>query len=137
LAAEHCVVKWKASAVSRKLERLERVVESAMKQAGRSFRPRVRELATPAEALARFLESAGEAATAYVADEDPEAPPPRLPDRARSPRLVLVGPEGGFSAREKSDLDAAGAVAFTLGPYRLRAETAAVVAVYTLNRGMS
>lgn len=42
--------------------------------------------------------------------------------------LLFIGPEGGFDEREIRELAAAGARCFTLGPRRLRAETAGVVA---------
>jgi 16S rRNA (uracil1498-N3)-methyltransferase len=47
--------------------------------------------------------------------------------------LIVVGPEGGFEPLEIDALKSAGAVTFSLGPRRLRAETAAVaVAAMTL-----
>jgi len=42
--------------------------------------------------------------------------------------LIVIGPEGGFVPSEIGGLKAAGAVTFSLGPRRLRAETAAVAA---------
>ena len=47
--------------------------------------------------------------------------------------LVLVGPEGGLTDSEEKCLLNSGAVAVSLGPARLRVETAAVVAVSTLS----
>ncbi len=43
--------------------------------------------------------------------------------------LIVVGPEGGFEPEEIGVLKGAGAVPFSLGPRRLRAETAAIAAV--------
>ncbi len=43
--------------------------------------------------------------------------------------LIVIGPEGGFEPDEIALLRKAGAETFTLGPRRLRAETAGVVAV--------
>ncbi|MBD3336479.1 MAG: RsmE family RNA methyltransferase, partial [Candidatus Eisenbacteria bacterium] len=40
--------------------------------------------------------------------------------------LVLIGPEGGWSEEEKQMLAAARALAVSLGPHRLRSETAVV-----------
>jgi 16S rRNA (uracil1498-N3)-methyltransferase len=40
--------------------------------------------------------------------------------------LAWIGPEGGFSAEERQALAAAGARPLSLGPHRLRAETAAL-----------
>lgn len=42
---------------------------------------------------------------------------------------ILIGPEGGFSANEFSELDRNGAVGISLGKTILRAETAAVAAL--------
>ena len=44
-----------------------------------------------------------------------------------SEAVLLVGPEGGWTEAERSDLAAAGALPFSLGPRVLRVETAAVV----------
>lgn len=137
LIADHCVVKWKPGSGAKKLGRWQRVVESAMKQSGRSWRPRVREPQTALDAVVRFRAEFGDDARVLVADEDPAAAPLDARWKASSPRMALVGPEGGFSEREKSELASAGVASFTLGPFRLRAETAAMTAVYTLNRGMS
>ncbi len=40
--------------------------------------------------------------------------------------LLLIGPEGGFTADEQSAAIAAGATAVRLGPHILRIETAAI-----------
>ena len=42
--------------------------------------------------------------------------------------LVLIGPEGGFSPEEIQQLKSAGVSMTTLGPYRLRVETAVMTA---------
>ncbi len=47
--------------------------------------------------------------------------------------LVLVGPEGGLTQDEEKRLIELGAVPVSLGPTRLRVETAAVVAISTLS----
>ena len=51
-------------------------------------------------------------------------------DRAPQPRigLVLIGPEGGFSDNEIKLARDAGLTFFGLGPRRLRAETAGLMA---------
>lgn len=43
--------------------------------------------------------------------------------------LIVVGPEGGFTSDEVEMLKRSGATSFSLGPRRLRAETAAVAVV--------
>ena len=47
-------------------------------------------------------------------------------------RVLAVGPEGGFSAAEERLFVAAGWQKLSLGPYVLRAETAAVVGAAVL-----
>src|SRR5690606_3458478 len=41
ILAQHCVVKWKEDGADRKVERWQRIAESAMKQSGRSWCPEV------------------------------------------------------------------------------------------------
>lgn len=54
-------------------------------------------------------------------------------DRAAVRRIeVVVGPEGGFSERERDRLRAAGTRAVSLGAFTLRTETAGAVAVALL-----
>jgi 16S rRNA (uracil1498-N3)-methyltransferase len=52
--------------------------------------------------------------------------------RARPPRIVVVGPEGGFTGEEQAQARARGAVPVHLGPRVLRAETAAIAALATI-----
>jgi 16S rRNA (uracil1498-N3)-methyltransferase len=60
----------------------------------------------------------------------PTAGPPAPPARGRL--LCLIRPEGGFDPAEIADLQAGGATLITLGERRLRAETAAIVALALL-----
>lgn len=47
--------------------------------------------------------------------------------------LILIGPEGDFSAIEVDNAKAAGFKEVNLGPNRLRTETAGIVAIHTAN----
>jgi 16S rRNA (uracil1498-N3)-methyltransferase len=60
---------------------------------------------------------------------DPAAEPLAARGDAPSPLEILVGPEGGFSERERELLAARGAIGVSLGPRVLRAETAPVAAL--------
>ena len=65
-------------------------------------------------------------------DEAGDAPPAldALAGRERGPWGVLIGPEGGFSTRERSLIRALPqAVPVSLGPRILRADTAAIAAL--------
>jgi 16S rRNA (uracil1498-N3)-methyltransferase len=52
--------------------------------------------------------------------------------RTTNAMLVIIGPEGGFSASEVARAQDAGAIAISLGPRILRTETAALVVVSAL-----
>ena len=65
-------------------------------------------------------------------DEAGDAPPAlqTLAGRTRGPWSLLIGPEGGFSPRERSLIRGLpGAVPVSLGPRILRADTAAIAAL--------
>lgn len=47
--------------------------------------------------------------------------------------LILIGPEGDFTPEEVADASVNGFIPVTLGPARLRTETAGIVACHTIN----
>ncbi len=107
-----------------RLERLDSIMLSAAKQAGRSWLPGVCDPVTVADAAAgiegaAFLCTGADDRTIFtaVASLAPEAPV-----------TVIVGPEGDFTAAERDIFFAAGALPVSLGGLVLRSETAAVVA---------
>jgi 16S rRNA (uracil1498-N3)-methyltransferase len=105
----------------RRVERWQRVADSAVAQCGRSRTAEVR----PPTLLADFLSSAG--GLRFLALAGGEVPPGRRPD---APGLtVLVGPEGGLTDGEIADILDGGFTPLPLGPRTLRAETAAVAAL--------
>jgi 16S rRNA (uracil1498-N3)-methyltransferase len=113
-----------------KLGRLRTVSLAALKSSTRTVLPMID---APVQ-VDRLSEVAREFDQVLVAYEDETGPglAQVLKRDARSV-LLVVGPEGGFEPEEVTALAAAGAVSFTLGPRRLRAETAAVaVAAMTL-----
>ena len=104
-----------------KVDRWRRVAEAAARQ---SLRVRVPEVAEPvpfAEAVLR----AGEAGVLlhYAAGLPP------VETVVGSPSGLFVGPEGGWSEDELRVAQDAGVAFGGLGPYRLRSETAGIVAV--------
>ena len=107
------------------LPRLERVARAAAKQCGRADWP---SLAGPL-ALARVLEDAGFSHRFFL-DFDGDAFPKKL---STAPAALLVGPEGGWSAGERSAASALGWKIVTLPAGRLRAETAVVAALTLVN----
>lgn len=104
-------------------DRLRAIQVSAMKQCMTSWLP---ELVTGMSFEAALDEGKLTHQPMYIAHEKASSES-RLPhtDATASP-LLLVGPEGGFSDREVQLAVDAGAKMVSLGPRRLRAETAAL-----------
>ena len=109
-------------------DRLERVLESAMKQSLRAWLPELSEPRPFAEALTevdpqarRFMGYLGQAGVPLLTT---------LTGAVRS--VVAIGPEGGFSPAEAELARAHDFSWVSLGPHRLRTETAAITAVHTL-----
>jgi 16S rRNA (uracil1498-N3)-methyltransferase len=109
-----------------KLERLERIAIEAARQAEQAYLP---DMNAP-RPLADVLREAPEGAGRYVLLERSVAPlPAELPaDEA----WIVVGPEGGFSERDRGEIASAGFAGVSLGQSILRTETAAVVGVALL-----
>jgi 16S rRNA (uracil1498-N3)-methyltransferase len=107
-----------------KLERLEAIAIEAAEQCGRTRLPDIDEPIT----LNHLLTHRDAARTLYFADEGGGE---WAPDAfTAGPCIILVGPEGGFTPEERSAIRSApNAVAISLGPRILRAETAALAAL--------
>lgn len=114
-------VKGAARGGEARCRRWERVVLAAAKQCGRALCPPVRLHADLAALLAALP-----AARLLAADpRGAQEPPAAWLAQDGAERLLLAGPEGGWSEREEEQLTARGAGRVGLGPRRLRAETAA------------
>lgn len=106
-------------------ERWRRIVEEACMQAENPFPPVLR----PTAGFAEVLEEERERGATLVMPSEVEAVR-RLGDLSGVSRVVvLIGPEGGWSAAELVAAEAAGVWCVTLGPRVLRSETAATVAL--------
>ena len=103
---------------SGKAERWERIVFEAVKQSGRTHVPRV-------EAPAEFDEVIARSGTKILFDADEEPTPIAALDEV----TLLVGPEGGWSETELRRAREQHSLFQRLGPRRLRAETAGLIAV--------
>lgn len=110
------------------LERLLKKAVSAMKQSVKASLPQLNEI-MPFE---EFAQKAGaQKFIAYVDQDNPN----HLKDMA-APKmdcLVMIGPEGDFSAKEVEMARSAGWIAVSLGKSRLRTETAGLAACHILN----
>ena len=97
----------------------------AAEQCGGTFVPEVRELAP----LKTVLGAWPSTRQLVFCDEARVGAPVRTED-LKPPSAILIGPEGGFSPPERQALgNLAQAIAISLGPRILRADTAAVAAL--------
>lgn len=124
---ERSVVKLKAQEGEKKRERLGKIAREAAKQCGRARVPAIEAPLSWPEALARM------AGHDLLLMPWEEARTGRLREAfARFPGArdigLLIGPEGGIAPREAEEAVARGALALSLGPRILRAETAALAA---------
>lgn len=110
-----------------KLERLEKIVISALKQSGQAWLPQLDDMTdyatfvasvAPETTFIAHLEEGERTALAQVAGTGPGC-------------CVLIGPEGDFTPSEISLALSRGIRPVTLGKSRLRTETAALAAVFT------
>ena len=109
-----------------KLERLEAIAIEAAEQCNRTSLPEIGE----PRSLDNFLKGRDPERTLYFADEGGgEAAASAFKP---GPATILTGPEGGFTEEERTAIRAApNAIAVSLGPRILRAETAALAAITT------
>lgn len=138
-AAERSIARWDGVAAGKGRQRWQRVVREATKQSIRSWLPEVASLATlpTLTALAvrndshRMLVLDPSATQTLAAAVDTAS----RSAASTGPRefVVVVGPEGGISARERDELESAGAVAVRLGPSVLRTSTAGPAAIAALS----
>lgn len=133
IRAERSVVPWSDHLA----QRCRRILVECAKQSHSPWitgLPRIGATIGDVAGVAREAASAG--ARVLIADLDGE--PLRDVARAIDPAhqvVVLIGPEGGFSERERSAALAAGASPVSLGPAILRIELAATVAAAILRQG--
>ncbi|AHJ98011.1 16S rRNA (uracil(1498)-N(3))-methyltransferase [Hymenobacter swuensis] len=112
-----------------KLDRLEKIAISALKQSGQAWLPQLTELTD----FGRFLPTVAPETTFIAHLEDGERTPLARVAALGSGCCVLIGPEGDFTPQEIAAAFARGIRPVTLGASRLRTETAALAAVHTVH----
>jgi 16S rRNA (uracil1498-N3)-methyltransferase len=117
----------KSERKSIQLERLRKVAVAAMKQSQQAWLPTIH----PLRPMAAVLPQAGQRLIAHVDFGNPTS----LSQVARRNEryVVLIGPEGDFSANELNAAAELGYQKVSLGNNRLRTETAALMACALLN----
>ena len=105
-----------------RVDRLEATVMSAMKQSLRAFLPEITICNSLDEVLSRDMSGT------IILQADPDGEDHISVHSEETLRLLMVvGPEGGLSEREMSLLNEQNLAKVSLGDYRLRAETAAII----------
>jgi 16S rRNA (uracil1498-N3)-methyltransferase len=134
LAADRCEVRLDAARADRRAERWGRFALEAAKQSERAWVP---EIATPAT-LDATLDGVAGPAVAFVERDGGPARGALEALGAPAELAVFVGPEGGWTERERALFAERGVARLSLGPSVLRAETAAIAALaivaYALSR---
>jgi 16S rRNA (uracil1498-N3)-methyltransferase len=143
LLTERTVVKIDPRDADAKRARWSQIAKGAAEQSGRGRIPTIEHVATLRDLTSHFPSfdrvlllhpPAGEGTDAGANGRHLDTP--ALP---HSHTVVIVGPEGGFSDGELAMAEEAGAVRTAIGPYTLRTETAALVAIarilYAAERG--
>ena len=130
VAMEHSVVRLDGPKAAKKVERWQKIAESAAKQSKRDIIPQVQ----PVQSMAEMLAS-GDYETKIIAYECEDRLSLKAALKAAEAAggikelLLIIGPEGGISEGELELARQAGAVPVSLGRRILRAETAGLVAI--------
>lgn len=129
VVSERTEVRLNEEREEKKLKRWRRILEAAVKQSGRTLIPRIRSPLSLDEMLAQKTCSFG-----IVMDEQGGSSlKGALANREDLDScLVLVGPEGGWSDRDRALFSSHSLLSVSLGSRILRTETAAVVALSLL-----
>ena len=130
VAMEHSVVRLDGAKAAKKVERWQKIAESAAKQSKRDIIPEVQ----PVQSMAKMLAKCA-CHTKIIAYECEDRLSLKAALRAAEEAggitelLLIIGPEGGISEGELEQVRQAGAVPVSLGRRILRAETAGLVAI--------
>ena len=130
VSMEHSVVRLDGAKAAKKVERWQKIAESAAKQSKRDLIPKVQ----PVQSMAEMLAS-GDYETKIIAYECEDRLSLKAALKAAEAAggikelLLIIGPEGGISEGELELARQAGAVPVSLGRRILRAETAGLVAI--------
>lgn len=112
-----------------KTERIAKILVSAIKQSLKARLPRLNDMTDFKTFIAQPFDGQKFIAHCHEGEKVPLKDIARKGEKA----LVLIGPEGDFSEEEVRLAEKAGFIPVSLGPSRLRTETAALVACHILN----
>ena len=118
-----------------KTDRLEKLAVSAMKQSLHTVLPRINPAVKLSDWLTQTIKQSGNQAIKLIAHCEADKPRTLLSEALKPgmDTVVLIGPEGDFSAEEISLAIESGFMPVSFGTARLRTETAALYAVAAFN----
>lgn len=125
-ASERCVVKIDKKDENKKIDRWQKIAESAAKQSGRGVIPVVKNVLSFKELLASI---SGTVLFCYEGEDTVSIKQALKNAEIKGDVSVIIGSEGGFSQKEAELLKEAGAISVGLGKRILRCETAPVFAL--------
>ena len=111
-----------------KIERIEKIAVSAMKQSLKAFMPKIEAMTPYVRFIDELKTAEGQKFIGYC-DDSTERCVMAQEYRPGVDTCILIGPEGDFSPEEVAQALDAGVKAVTFGENRLRTETAALYAV--------
>lgn len=126
--SERTVPKLVSDVTDKKLERWQKISMEAAKQSGLPFFPKV-ERPLPFDELVRTIPDFVTSILFWEGEKDRGIADYKDELSQEGKKLVVIGPEGGFSKDEVEKARAAGAVTASLGQQILRVETAAIAAL--------
>lgn len=116
---------------NQKIDRLEKIALSAMKQSLKALKPEIDQPVKLMNFLDKEKDSTAKKLVCYCYGDERHTLQEYY--QAGQDALVLIGPEGDFSEREIATALSTGFLPVTLGSCRLRTETAGLYAVTALN----
>lgn len=128
-AAEHCVAVWREDKAVRGVAKWQSTAVRAAKQCRRSRLPQIEPLASTSDIVARISAADG----ALLLHEESDVPLTSLTLPTTGELMMIIGPEGGISARERALFTDAGAIEAGLGPLVFRSSFAGAAALITMS----
>lgn len=128
LAAQRSVVRLSGERLDKRQQHWQGVIEAASEQSGRN---KLAQLA-PLAAFNDWIARPSPQARVLLSPRGSQALSTWARSQAPQDVLLMIGPEGGFTAQEEDAAIAQGSLALTMGERILRTETAGIAAVATL-----
>ncbi len=110
-----------------RMDRTNKIMIGAAKQSRKTVLPHIQSFMTPQVIVQQWM-SQHPTSIVLCCHLDTEVLPLYTNYHGEDDVLVLIGPEGGFDPKEITDLKSAGVLMTSLGPHRLRVETAVITA---------